>query len=166
MMNSFRVPGCACHRPDRAASIKAAMRAALDARNYSAEGVAREMRVDAATLRRWLSDHYPGCLPVDQLHGWFLATGGDLSPVSQQLHLCGVEAARIAPDEGITMDCAHQAADLSRQAGDLVALLLEQWSDGRRGLEERRESLPLLVDLRAALERIIAADEAMLAGRR
>jgi hypothetical protein len=140
------------------------MRAALDVRNYSSEGIAREMRVDGATLRRWLSDTYPGCLPVDQLHGWWMATGGDLSPVRTQLHLCGVELSAIESNALAQLDGPRQTAELSSRSGELVALLIEQWSDGKRTFEERRESLPLLCEFRAALDRIIVSDEAVLAG--
>lgn len=139
------------------------MRAALDARNYSVPGVANEMGLDAATLRRYLSDTYPGTLPVDQLLNWFEVTGGDLSPIRQQVHLCGFELHPILPSADVPQDTPGQTANLSRGAGELVAKLIDQWADGRRTLAERRESLPMLCDLRAALDRIIAADEAALA---
>lgn len=51
------------------------MRAALDARNYSVPGVAREMGLDGATLRRYLSDTYPGTLPVVPLSECWSANG-------------------------------------------------------------------------------------------
>ena len=142
------------------------MRAALDARNYSVPGVAREMGLDGATLRRYLSDTYPGTLPVDQLLNWFVVTGGDLSPIRQQVHLCGFQLRPIQPSADVPLDTPGQTADLSRGAGELVAVLIDQWADGQRTLAERRESLPMLCDLRAALDRIIAADEAALAGGR
>lgn len=141
------------------------MRAALDARNYSTEGVAREMGIDGATLRRYLSDGYKGCLPVDQVHGWYLATEGDLSPIRQQLHLCGLDLKPLWEGLGPAPDSTRQAAELSREAGDLVALLIEQWSDGRRDLEERRQALPLMRQLRAQLDQMIAADESMTGGK-
>ena len=139
------------------------MRAALEARNYNTDGIAREMRLDPATLRRYLSDTYPGTLPVDLLHAWWLATDGDLSPVRTQLHLCGIELATIESNDLVRMDTPRQTAELSSKAGELVAKLIDQWADGKRTLEERRESLPMLCELRAALDRLIDADEAALA---
>ena len=139
------------------------MRAALDARNYSVPGVAREMGLDGATLRRYLSDTYPGTLPVDQLFHWYQVTGGDLSPIRQQVHLCGYELRPILPSTEVPQDTPRQTASISRDAGELVAVLIDQWADGTRTLAERRASLPMLCDLRAALDRIIAADEVALA---
>jgi hypothetical protein len=94
-----------------------------------------------------------------------MATEGDLSPVRQQLHLCGVELVRIEEGMGAHADSPRMAAEISHKAGDLVAKLIEQWSDGRRGLDERREALPLMCELRATLDRLIEMDETFLAGR-
>ena len=80
MNGIFRSPDCADQPTRRAMTIKASQRATLDARNFCVEGVAREMRLDPATLRRYLSDTYKSCMPVDMVHPWFCATEGDLEP--------------------------------------------------------------------------------------
>ena len=165
MNGMFRTPDCADQPSRRASSIKAAMRAALDARNFSIEGVAIEMRKHPATLRRHLSDSYPGCLPVDDLHPWFCATEGDLSPIRQQLHLCGFGLRPLWEGLSPATDTPAMAADLSSESGDLVGLLIRQWSAGERGQDERRAALPMMLHLRAVLDRLIAVDESMTGGK-
>jgi len=152
-------------------TIKASQRAALDARRYSVEGIAREMGqvrgepLDPATLRRYLSDTYKGCTPVDLIHPWYVATEGDLSPVLQQLHLCGLDVTPMWAGLSPAQDTPSMAAEVSHEAGDLVALLIKQWADGRRTPEERREALPLLLHLRAHLDRLIEIDQSITGGK-
>ena len=151
-------------------SIKAAQRAALDARSFNVEGIAllmsevRGERLDAATLRRYLSDTYKGCTPVDLVHPWFVATEGDLSPIRQQLHLCGMDIRPLWEGLEPASDSPTLAAEISHEAGDLVALLITQWSDGGRTVQERRKALPLMRHLRAQLDQMIALDEAQAVG--
>lgn len=166
MSRSFDEHACADHLSDRAASIKAAMRARLDSHGYSAPGVAHEMRLDPATLRRYLSNTYPGVLPVDLVHSWFLATGGDLSPVRQQLALCGYGLHRLEGQEAGERDEVRLTGDVAHLSGDAVSLLVKQWADGQRTPEERRKALPVLRRLRATLDRQIEADERAAKGRR
>lgn len=152
-------------------SIKAAQRACLDARHFNVEGIAMVMsevrgsKLDVATLRRYLSNDYKGCTPVDLIHPWFVATEGDLSPVRQQLHLCGMDIHPLWGGLEPASDAPGLAASLSHEAGDLVALLIKQWSDGGRTPEERREALPLMRHLRAQLDQMIALDEAQTGGK-
>lgn len=165
-MNKFHEEERANQVHPRAASIKAAQRAWLDVHRLNVEGVAREMKLDPATLRRYLSDTYPGVLPCDQIHGWYVASLGDLSPVRQQVHLCGFELQPLEARFPDHADTPHLASDLSKQSGDAVALLIDQWADGDRSVEERREALPMLRRLRAKLDAIINADEKATRGRR
>ena len=152
-------------------SIKAAQRAALDARAFNVEGIAMVMsevrgeKLDASTLRRYLSDTYKGCTPVDLVHPWFVATDGDLSPVRQQLHLCGMDIKPLWEGLDAASDSPELAAHLSHEAGDLVAMLIKQWSDGGRTAGERQAALPLMRHLRAQLDQMIALDEAQTGGR-
>jgi len=159
MSRSFDEDACADQLSHRAASTKAGMRARIDACGYSVQGVAHEMGLDPATLRRYLSNTYPGVLPVDLVHPWFVATGGDLSPVRQQLALCGYGLHRLDPDGQPTRDEVRLTGDLSHLAGDAVALLVTQWADGIRTPDERTKALPVLRRLRARLDQIIEADE-------
>ena len=171
MNGTFVTSDCADQPTRRAMSIKARQRAALDALNFCVEGIAKEMSevygrtLDPATLRRYLSDGYKGCTPVDLIHPWFVATGGDLSPVLQQIHLCGFGLVPLYEGLGPTTDSPKHAADLSHEAGDLVAMLIEQWTDGQRTLAERREALPRMRQLRAKLDQMISADEAVTGGK-
>ena len=165
MNGIFRTPPCTDQPSRRAMSIKASQRAALDARNFNTEGVAREMGLDPATLRRYLSDCYKGCMPVDQIHSWFIATDGDLSPVRQQLHLCGMDIVPLYQPLDPSSDSPRLAAEVSHEAGDLVGMLLEQWSDGIRNEAERRKALPLMVHLRAKLDQLITIDESRVGGQ-
>lgn len=159
MCRSFDEHGCADHLTERAASIKAAMRARLDAHGFSAPGVAHEMGLDPATLRRYLSNTYPGVLPVDHLHAWFKATGGDLSPVRQQLALCGFGLQRLESREEPSRNEMQLMGEVAHLSGDSLALLVKQWADGMRTPEERRKALPILRKLRATLDRQIETDE-------
>jgi hypothetical protein len=166
MSMSFDEQACADHVPDRAASIKASMRARLDSHNYSVAGVASEMHLDPATLRRYLSPGYPGVLPVDLVHAWFKATGGDLSPVRQQLAHCGYGLHRLETGEAPARDEVRLTGEVAHLSGDAVALLVQQWSDGQRTPEERRKALPILRRLRATLDRQIETDERLGKGRK
>lgn len=159
MSGMFKEDDCANQLSDRAASIKAAMRARLDSHGYSAPGVAHEMGVDPATLRRYLSNTYPGVLPVDLVHAWFKATGGDLAPVRQQLSLCGYTVKRLECHEEPLQDEVRLTGEIAHLSGDAVALLVRQWADGQRTQEERAKALPVLRKMRAALDRLIEADE-------
>ncbi len=159
MCRSFDEHACADHLSDRAATIKVAMRARLDAHGFSAPGVAHEMGLDPATLRRYLSNTYPGVLPVDLIHAWFKATGGDLSPVRQQLALCGFGLQRLEAHDEPARDEVRLTGDVAHLSGDAVALLVRQWADGKRTPEERKKALPVLRRLRATLDRQIEADE-------
>lgn len=171
MPEKFSSRGCLFQPRGRALSIKATQRAALDARNYSVDGIAMLMgevrgeRLDPATLRRYLSDTYPSCMPVDLVHPWFVATDGDLSPVMHQLHLCGHGIRPLWESLEPPSDTPRLAADISHEAGDLVALLIKQWSDGRRTLEERRQALPHMRQLRAHLDQLISVDESATGGK-
>ena len=165
MNGIFRSPDCADQPTRRAMTIKASQRATLDARNFCVEGVAREMRLDPATLRRYLSDTYKSCMPVDMVHPWFCATEGDLSPVRQQLHLCGFGLRPLWEGLGPANDSPLLAAELSQEAGDLVSLLIKQWTDGGRTTEERKRALPMMLHLRAQLDRLIGVDESMTGGK-
>lgn len=171
MNGMFRTPDCADQPSRRAMSIKAAQRAALDARSFNVEGIAMVMsevrgeRLDVATLRRYLSDTYKGCTPVDLVHPWFVATDGDLSPVRQQLHPCGFGLRPLWEDLGPASDSPLMAAELSQESGDLVALLIKQWTDGGRTTEERKRALPMMLHLRAQLDRLIGVDESATGGK-
>jgi hypothetical protein len=159
MSGIFSETDCANQLSDRAASLKAGMRARLDSLGYSAPGVAHEMGLDPATLRRYLSNTYPGVLPVDLIHAWFKATGGDLSPVRQQLSLCGYTFKRIGCDDAPLRDEVRLTGEIAHLSGDAVALLVKQWADGVRTQEERTKALPVLRKMRALLDRMIETDE-------
>lgn len=166
MSMSFDEQACADHVPDRASSIKASMRARMDSHHYNVAGVAAEMGLDPATLRRYLSPGYPGVLPVDQVHAWFKATGGDLSPVRQQLAHCGYGLHRLEVGEAPARDEMRLTGEVAHLSGDAVAMLVQQWADGQRTPEERKKALPILRRLRATLDRQIEADERLSKGRR
>lgn len=130
MSRSFDEHACVDHLTDRAASTKAAMRARLDSNGFNVTGVAHEMGLDPATLRRYLSNTYPGVLPVDLIHAWFKATGGDLSPVRQQLALCGYGLQRLGGEAMPPRDEVRMTGEVAHLSGDAVALLVQQWADG------------------------------------
>lgn len=75
----------------------------------------------------------------------------------------GIFKGQPRPDEFHDLVVRRVVEEVLQVIKELVAKLIDQWADGKRTLAERRESLPMLCDLRAALDRIISADESALA---